>query len=283
MIGRPVRRKAVASVVVEPTFGPSRSVTAAPPIGVEAVGRFRHGPRQRERTGRGAGPVGVAPPPHETADNDATTNNSRRIDIPSQAQSHSDHRPSRIHEQRGEREILTEEVVRRDVFSGLLVEHVQNVDQNLDPRSALLQQHSRGSQVEQRLGSQPTGSSWLEQDALIALRQRDLRRRRPGLAGTPARIGIPGPARRRRRTGDPGRRRSPAPRAPRRPGRGRAQANRSPLPRARPLRTLLGRVDLDRAHAELRLSDASTQLDDHRGRRGHLCARARRDGLAHCS
>ena len=47
----------------------------------------------------------------------------------------------------------------------------------------------RHAQIEQRLRRQPARAARLEQDALVALRQRDLRRRRPRLAAEVLQIG----------------------------------------------------------------------------------------------
>src|SRR5207253_8763853 len=64
----------------------------------------------------------------------------------------------------------------------------------------------------------------------------------------------------------------------RRTRRRRAPAHQKPVPRSLPLRGARGRVGLDRAHPQLRVPDAPTQLDDHRVGRSDLHPRRCRHG-----
>ena len=67
------------------------------------------------------------------------------------------------------------------------------------------------------------------------------------------------------------------------PRRRRAQADCESLPRPAPLRPLFRRLDLGRAHAELRLPDPAAELDDHRRGRRDLPGCVRHDDPARSS
>ena len=106
-----------------------------------------------------------------------------------QVQPHADHRATRIHEDGRLTEVRAEQIVGRQAFLRRVVERVEHVQEQLDASHAAEGDRPRHAHIEQRLRRQPARAARLEQDALVALRQRDLRRRRPRLAAEVLQIG----------------------------------------------------------------------------------------------
>src|SRR6185295_3030221 len=77
----------------------------------------------------------------------------------------------------------------RQTFFGCVIEHIQDVQQHFDADAAGVRDDPRCTHVEQRLGREAARPARLEQNALRALRQRDLGGCRPGLAAESLDVG----------------------------------------------------------------------------------------------
>ena len=79
--------------------------------------------------------------------------------------------------------------VGRQTFFGCVIEHIQDVQQHFDADAAGVRDDLRCTHVEQRLRREAARPTRLEQNALRALRQRDLGGCRPGLAAESLEVG----------------------------------------------------------------------------------------------
>src|SRR4029453_63719 len=116
------------------------------------------------------------------------THRTFRTDSPSEVEPDAEHRAAWIHEGGWLAEVRAEEIVGRDRLLRGVIEHVQYVEQQLDAGRAAQGQRPRHAQIDERLRRQSARAARFQQNPLVALRQRDLRTRRPWLAAY--RLGI---------------------------------------------------------------------------------------------
>ena len=105
-----------------------------------------------------------------------------RVALAPQVQSDAKHRATRVDEDARQTEVRAVEVICRESFLGRVVEHIEEVAHHVDSSQLTNVERVRCSEIEQGLGRQPARSARFEQDPLVALRQRNLRRRGPRLA-----------------------------------------------------------------------------------------------------
>jgi hypothetical protein len=100
-------------------------------------------------------------------------------------QPYAQHRATRIDELHGKTKGRTGGVVGSQRFFCLGVQPIQNVSGKFDAGAAPGMDRFRESQIEQRLTARPPRAAAFKQDSTAALRQLDLRRRRPWLPAEP--------------------------------------------------------------------------------------------------
>ncbi len=112
-----------------------------------------------------------------------------QLSFPPQAQPHAEHGAARIHEDGWASEIRAEQIVRRQLFLGGVIEHIEHVHEKFDTCRFVRQDRFRQAHVKQRLRRQLAGTARLQQNAPIALGQQNLGCRRPRLAAEVLEVG----------------------------------------------------------------------------------------------
>src|SRR6478672_10397747 len=107
---------------------------------------------------------------------------SLRAPLSADVESYAQHRPARIDEHGRLPERRAELVVAGGRFVRRAVQRVQHVGNQLDPAESAGANRPRDPQIQDGLRLEASRASRLQEDALAALVQRDLRRRRPRLA-----------------------------------------------------------------------------------------------------
>jgi len=101
---------------------------------------------------------------------------------PAQVQPYAKHRSTRINKRRGLAKRRAEQVVVGQALFSRVIQHIQHVHEQLGSPRAAQADRPRQAEIDERLRRQPARAARLEQNALVALRQDDLRRCGPWLA-----------------------------------------------------------------------------------------------------